>query len=115
MSYIPSKLNLSSQCITDSAFVVAVAVVPEALPSPEEDLVVEVAPLVLGPVATVRLVDSYPLGQNPEDNMLYSDNVLTVGLDESGRLNRQATTAISEGNFKLRLGNIRPCVCRLAV
>jgi hypothetical protein len=61
MSYIPSKLNLSPQCLTDSAFVVAVVHVPEVLPSPEEDLVVEVAPLVLGPVATVRLVDSYPL------------------------------------------------------
>lgn len=70
MSCIPSKLNLSPQCLTDSAFVVAVVAVPEVLTSPEEDLVVEVAPLVLGPVATVRLVDS-------------------VGLDESGRLNTQ--------------------------
>lgn len=51
---IPSKLTLSSQPITDTASVV----VPEVLPSPEEDLVVEDVALVLGHVATVRLVDS---------------------------------------------------------
>lgn len=37
---------------------------------------------------------------DPEDNMLFSDTVLTVDLDETGRWNKQATRAISQGKLQ---------------